>query len=141
MRVGLTSQLHGGSYQLFNLVPAALPPTTRLLQQEPAPVITITKVPMTASTAVAGGALMGCNQCAYQTTRRDLLQRHAKTHEAAAQQCGQCDFSSSRLDVLSKHRKTAHEGLREASHRFTQRGGIVNFLNEFSRYFACRSNG
>ncbi len=62
-----------------------------------------------------GGVPLYCTQCAYTTTRRDLLTRHAKTHEAAAQQCDQCSFASSRLDVLTKHRKTAHEGLRQAN--------------------------
>jgi hypothetical protein len=62
-----------------------------------------------------GGVPLYCTQCAYTTTRRDLLTRHAKTHEAAAQQCDQCSFASSRLDVLTKHRKTAHEGLRQAT--------------------------
>jgi hypothetical protein len=62
-----------------------------------------------------GGVPLYCTQCAYTTTRRDLLTRHAKTHEAAAQQCDQCSFASSRLDVLTKHRKTAHEGLRQAA--------------------------
>jgi hypothetical protein len=66
-----------------------------------------------------GGVPLYCSQCAYTTTRRDLLTRHAKTHEAAAQQCDQCSFASSRLDVLTKHRKTAHEGLRQATNTLT----------------------
>jgi hypothetical protein len=50
MRVGLTSQLHGGNYQLFNLLPPAM--GANHLQQElgsqhhPEPIITITKVLM-----------------------------------------------------------------------------------------------
>jgi hypothetical protein len=49
MRVGLTSQLHGGNYQLFNL----LPPTATAMganhlqdigSRHPEPIITITKV-------------------------------------------------------------------------------------------------
>jgi hypothetical protein len=53
MRVGLTSQLHGGNYQLFNLLPpaAAAMGANHLhqelsSQQHPEPIITITKVLM-----------------------------------------------------------------------------------------------
>jgi hypothetical protein len=51
MRVGLTSQLHGGIYQLFNLLPptAAAMGANHHLQElssthHPEPIITITKV-------------------------------------------------------------------------------------------------
>jgi hypothetical protein len=48
MRVGLTSQLHGGNYQLFNLLPPAAMGANHLQelssQQHPEPIITITKV-------------------------------------------------------------------------------------------------
>jgi hypothetical protein len=49
MRVGLTSQLHGGNYQLFNLLPPAAAMGANHLQhdigsQHPEPIITITKV-------------------------------------------------------------------------------------------------
>jgi hypothetical protein len=49
MRVGLTSQLHGGNYQLFNLLPPAAMGANHLQQElgsqhHPEPIITITKV-------------------------------------------------------------------------------------------------
>lgn len=96
----------GGNYQLFNFVPVL---------QDPTPVITITKVPpKKASHHAHSQTPLVCGVCPYQTTRRDLLTRHVKTHEAEVQQCDRCEFASSRNDVLAKHKKTAHEGLREA---------------------------
>jgi Zinc finger, C2H2 type len=113
MRVGPVSAVNplpGGhniaNYQLLNFVPVL---------QDPTPVITITKVPP--KTTAANQLLqpqLACGICAYKTTRRDLLTRHVKTHEAEVQQCDQCEFASSRSDVLSKHKKTVHEGVREA---------------------------
>jgi len=45
MRVGLTSQLHGGNYQLFNLLPPAGTMGGPLQDlHHPEPIITITKV-------------------------------------------------------------------------------------------------
>ena len=77
-----------------------------------------------------------CEQCQYQTNRHDLLTRHAKTHEAAAQPCGECDFASSRLDVLNKHRKTVHEGVRQGHHTTSPLYFILFFWGIFCIFFS-----
>ena len=95
------------------------------------------KMPM--KTTGGNQQTLSCGQCAYQTTRRDLLTRHVKTHESPTQQCGQCEFASSRNDVLSKHRKIAHEGLRdEASHTLPNKWiGWNAFLGTLFIYLFC----
>jgi hypothetical protein len=115
---------NAANYQLFNFVPVL---------QDPTPVITITKVPpkTTLRNQVQPQAELACGICAYRTTRRDLLTRHVKTHEAEVQQCDQCEFASSRPDVLSKHKKSVHEGIREAAHQSSELKSTVHKQKNF----------
>ena len=57
------------------------------------------------------GRILSCDQCGYQTSRKNSLSLHKQSlHEGKKYLCGSCDFQATQRGNLKRHQQSIHEG-------------------------------
>ena len=88
-----------------------------------------------------------CQQCNYQATRKDDLNRHIQSvHKGIKQHsCQQCDYQVARADSLQIHIESIHEGIRYPCHQCeytaTQRSNLQKHImskHDSIKQFTCQ---